>query len=862
MKKALSAKVQISLGLVSILALFLIFGRMLFVPDPNDLHRKARLQLGRSIVDSCCVHAAKNDTAELADLLNRQVNGQADLVSAAVYELIPGTNEGEKQKHYRLKSEGWQPSQWEIASSRGTGNAIEFEIAGRNNDVWGNLQLVFKPIRGAKPSEYIEHPYTQFGLFVGCGVFVGYWFFLGRMLSYLNPSKTVPGRVKSAYNSLQGGLLVINRKGRIVLANSSFADAAGLTSQELFNKSISELPWSPVPGGADLAQMPWDEVIADGKPRERVVIGLKDAASLVFESSNEQKIFQVNCAPVADGNEGVVVSLEDITELENTRAQLVTAKESAESANEAKSSFLANMSHEIRTPMNAILGFTDILRRGMANNPSDRRRHLETIHSSGTHLLNLINDILDLSKVESGRLEVEQLRFNPLEIVQEVAKVLRVRADEKNITLQVKSIGSIPIGIESDPGRLRQIVTNLIGNAIKFTDQGGVTVEAEMIDESTTPRLLIRIIDSGIGMNEQALEKIFSPFAQADSSVTRKYGGTGLGLAISRRFATALGGNITVQSSPGEGSVFTLSIMTGDIDEVQRIDWNDDVDLHSSDTCSVDFRLPACSVLVVEDGEENRELITLVLEQAGVEIDTAENGKIGVDKVSESNYDIILLDMQMPVMDGYEAARRMRELGVEVPIIALTAHAMKGDEEKCRAAGCSGFLTKPINIDKLIATLASDLAEHPPKPKDRPKRESAIASVSESTSEIDPELDAIVDTLESMPQVADDSIKSTLPIHRERFRLIVQRFVARLAERMFEMEECIQNGQYRELAEAAHWLKGAGGTVGFDVFTEPAANLEAAAKSEDSNGVKESFEVLQNISQRIVCPSDPKPTLA
>lgn len=512
--------------------------------------------------------------------------------------------------------------------------------------------------------------------------------------------------------------------------------------------------------------------------------------------------------------------------------------------------------------MNAILGFTDILRRGMANNPSDRRRHLETIHSSGTHLLNLINDILDLSKVESGRLEVEQLRFNPLEIVQEVAKVLRVRADEKNITLQVKSVGSIPIGIKSDPGRLRQIVTNLIGNAIKFTDQGGVTVEAEMIDESTTPRLLIRIIDSGIGMNEQALEKIFSPFAQADSSVTRKYGGTGLGLAISRRFATALGGNITVESSPGEGSVFTLSIMTGGIEEVQRIDWNDDIELHSSDTCPVDFRLPACSVLVVEDGEENRELITLVLEQAGVEIDTAENGKIGVDKVSESNYDIILLDMQMPVMDGYEAARRMRELGVEVPIIALTAHAMKGDEEKCRAAGCSGFLTKPINIDKLIATLASDLAEHPPTPRDRPKRESPIAPVCESTSDVDPELDAIVETLESMPQVANDDIESTLPIHRERFRLIVQRFVARLAERMAEMEECIQNGQYRELAEAAHWLKGAGGTVGFDVFTEPAANLEAAAKSEDSNGVKESFEVLQNISQRIVCPSDPKPTLA
>ncbi|MGI9430102.1 MAG: ATP-binding protein, partial [Bythopirellula sp.] len=429
----------------------------------------------------------------------------------------------------------------------------------------------------------------------------------------------------------------------------------------------------------------------------------------------KRQIFNVNCNPVmgAEGQyRGVLTSFDDVTMLEETKVELAESKVAAESANRAKSEFLARMSHEIRTPMNAILGFTDVLRRGIDVDEAERLDYLSTIHTSGQHLLSLINDILDLSKVEAGKLELELQSCSPLEIVAEVVDVMRARAEEKEIQLSYESDGPVPATIQSDPTRLRQIVTNLVGNALKFTDQGGVCVSVRLANTNNGPRLQCAVRDTGVGMPQTALDKIFDPFSQADESVTRKFGGTGLGLSICKRFTEALGGELTVTSQLGKGSVFTATLATGSLDGVDSITADQlRSTMRPAPTKLNTLQLPPSRILVADDAEANRKLMQLVLTRAGVTVDLAENGQVALERAAEHRYDIVLMDMQMPVMDGATATRRLREAGFTRPIIALTADAMKGSEQKCREAGCSGFLTKPVDMDRLISTLAAELPD-------------------------------------------------------------------------------------------------------------------------------------------------------
>ena len=380
----------------------------------------------------------------------------------------------------------------------------------------------------------------------------------------------------------------------------------------------------------------------------------------------------------------------------------------AEAANRAKSEFLANMSHEIRTPLNAILGFTDILRRGYGRSNQDPRKHLNTIHSSGKHLLELINDILDLSKVEAGRLEVERIACAPHLVVQEVIQVLFSKAHEKDISLSIEADGPIPASIHSDPSRLRQVVTNLVGNAIKFTENGGVKVVLGLVPGEQT-KLRIDVCDSGIGMSPEQMNRIFDPFSQADSSVTRRFGGTGLGLTISRRFAQALGGEISVQSEQGKGSVFSVTVDTGPLEGVEFLSPEA---INSFEEQVVDqeanWRFESGRVLVVDDGAENRELVSVVLEQTGLTVEGAENGKVGAEMALANQYDLILMDCDMPEMDGYEATHKIREVERScnsqnpIKIVALTAHALSDFKQKALDAGMNDHLAKPINTKIII----------------------------------------------------------------------------------------------------------------------------------------------------------------
>ena len=389
-------------------------------------------------------------------------------------------------------------------------------------------------------------------------------------------------------------------------------------------------------------------------------------------------------------------------------ADLFIAKEAAEASNRAKSEFLANMSHEIRTPLTGILGFTDVLITGGDDGDMAKRiEYLSTIQASGKHLLTVINDILDLSKIESGRVEFEHEACKPDQLVLDVLRVLQVKADEKSLMLSAHWASEIPRLIYTDASRVRQALINLIGNSIKFTSQGSVEVVGRLMQFQGRPQLEFDVIDTGIGIADDQLAKIFEPFIQADSSVTRRFGGTGLGLAITRKIARGLGGDLTAVSETGEGSTFTLRFDTGDISGIPLI-----TPAAADQPRAVEAARPAArkvsseiSVLLVEDGDTNRKLIKLLLERAGARVTTAVNGAVGVEIAMRESFDVILMDMQMPVMDGYSAARRLRDSGATLPIIALTAHTMTGDREKCLDAGCTDYLTKPINAELMFAAI-------------------------------------------------------------------------------------------------------------------------------------------------------------
>jgi signal transduction histidine kinase/CheY-like chemotaxis protein len=403
--------------------------------------------------------------------------------------------------------------------------------------------------------------------------------------------------------------------------------------------------------------------------------------------------------------------------LERT-AELQAALEQAEAASAAKTNFLANMSHEIRTPMTAILGYLEFLEDDRLP-AGERREYLSVVRRNGQHLLALINDILDLSKIEAGRMEIERTNCSLLQLVHEVASLMRVRAKQKDLDLSLIVRGRVPERIHTDPTRLKQILVNLVSNAVKFTDRGSVALVVEAAPPDEDGRTLIRfaIQDTGIGMTPEVQSRIFRPFTQADESMARKFGGTGLGLSISQRLAQLLGGGIRACSSAGQGSEFVVEIDAGPLAGVA---WVDD---SQNASATADLRValgqamrlpPGVKILIAEDGPDNQRLISAVLQRAGAEVLLADNGREALHmarehKAAATPFDVILMDMQMPELDGYEATRRLRAESYTGKIIALTAHAMSGDRARCLSAGCDDYATKPIDRVELIRTILRQL---------------------------------------------------------------------------------------------------------------------------------------------------------
>ena len=417
--------------------------------------------------------------------------------------------------------------------------------------------------------------------------------------------------------------------------------------------------------------------------------------------------------------------------------ELATAQAVAEAANRSKSQFLANMSHEIRTPMTAILGFANLWSDDLsgctrcADHAGCAKRAgvaeaVQTIRRNGEYLISLINDILDLSKIEAGRMTVERIDCSPCQLVAEVASLVRPRTEAKGLSFKTEYGSPIPDKIQTDPTRLRQILINLLGNGIKFTEAGEVRLVTTLVDDGAEPLLQFDVVDTGIGLTDEQAAGLFQTFCQADSSTTRRFGGTGLGLTISKRLAGLLGGDVTVaESRPGRGTRMKLTVTTGPLDDVQLIEDASAATVLAhcrdrKDDSANPAALQGCRILLAEDGLDNQRLIAHVMKRAGAEVTVVDNGKLAVgaalaavnrrrDGDPKRPFDVILMDMQMPVMDGYEATRTLRQKHYTGPIIALTAHAMAGDRDECLAAGCDDYATKPIDRNKLIAIIREHL---------------------------------------------------------------------------------------------------------------------------------------------------------
>jgi PAS domain S-box-containing protein len=642
-------------------------------------------------------------------------------------------------------------------------------------------------------------------------------------------------KFKAIFDNSLEGIFQSTADGHYITVNDSLVKILGYSSkEELMKTNISDQIYiNPEDRLRLLARLKSDGEVRnyilklkkkDGSP---VIVRLNDR--VVHDNDRSKVFYEGN---MQDISEQVIADekrkqMEELLRIEKEKSDKLASE--AQESNVIKSQFLANMSHEIRTPMNGIIGYLTLIEKGAYEDSEEMKEFAASAKDSADALMDIINNILDLSKIESGKMVISETPFNLIEIIDDAVSIVSSKAAEKKLNIFRNITGNTPLYLTGDGARLRQVFINLLSNSIKFTDKGEIRITAsEQGIKNGNVNILFSVKDTGVGIAKDKIATLFQPFSQVDSSPTRRYGGTGLGLAICREFVTMMGGDISVESREGEGSDFSFSLLFKLSEKEEKGENQEKTRVYNFESKSSGLKennvkkLKEIRILLAEDNIINQRIAVLILREAGFFVDTAESGMEALNRLGSSSYNLVLMDIQMPDMDGFMVTERIRNSGAEykdIPIIAITAHAMSGYKEKCLRAGMNDYITKPVVAEDLIVKINNLLKLNIP-----------VVKIEKTVPANSQDLLFDFDQLNRM-SLGEKSFQSEL----------LSTFIEDADQRIRVLEDHLQNRDYDAILKEAHTIKGAGNSIGAVMIAAHALAVEISAKSNDIDNATRHF---------------------